>query len=462
MSVLDDGDNAMEAREALDAAINLHDLGDLAGALSGYEKVLALDHRVTEVRPVFAGLLEQTGALEEALDQWDQVIALEPFQASAHHGRGLVLRGLGRLDEAIEAIRQACAFDPSNPVLANNLAVILSDAGRKQEALRTFRQASALQPDNIHIRHQIRRLGSEAVPFWHIPMMNDARRNDAFEAAIKAAIAQAGTDARILDVGAGSGLLSLMAARAGSKKVVACEMVPVIADMAKRIVAANGFADQIEILEKASTELEIGVDLQARADILVSEILSSDLLTEKVLDTFEDAHARLLKPDAIVIPRVAVAMGCLVASDVLAEYAFVNEVSGFDLSDFTAFAAQRLPIHGTMTAWQHLSNDFELVRLDLRSRRHDAALHRLSVPVTANGVAVGIVQWMHVELADGVFFDNHPDGYTDGGWLQVLHSFPEPIDVTAGQMLDLAVGHDRATLIVMPLELPSGRQDIPE
>jgi len=37
--------------------------------------------------------------------------------------------------------------------------------------------------------------------------------------------------------------------------------------------------------------------------------------------------------------------------------------------------------------------------------------------------------------------------------LQVLHNFPQPITVRAGQMLDLAVGHDRVTLIVQPLEI---------
>ena len=39
----------------------------------------------------------------------------------------------------------------------------------------------------------------------------------------------------------------------------------------------------------------------------------------------------------------------------------------------------------------------------------------------------------------------------DGGWLQVLHSFPEPIHVAAGETLDIAVGHDRITLILLPL-----------
>jgi type II protein arginine methyltransferase len=60
---------------------------------------------------------------------------------------------------------------------------------------------------------------------------------------------------------------------------------------------------------------------------------------------------------------------------------------------------------------------------------------------------------MHVDLADGIVFDNHPDGYSDGGWLQVLHNFAEPISVRAGDVLNVAVGHDRVTLIVRPLEV---------
>ena len=120
---------------------------------------------------------------------------------------------------------------------------MLSDAGRKGEALDQFRRALALQPGNIHIEHQIRRLSAELVPFWHIPMLNDVRRNDAFEAAISAALAEAGPDARVLDIGTGSGLLSMMAARAGARSVTACEVVPVIADMATKIIADNGYSD---------------------------------------------------------------------------------------------------------------------------------------------------------------------------------------------------------------------------
>lgn len=448
------------ARALLHEAMELQAAGNLGAAEERYRLVIDADYRTAEVLPILAGILGLRGANEEALELWDTLLAIDPDHAVAHHEKGLIYSRTGRPDLAITAMQAACAADPANPVAANNLAVMLSDAGRKIEALDQFRRAQALQPGNIHIEHQIRRLSAEMVPFWHIPMLNDVRRNDAFEAAIIAALAQTGPDARVLDIGTGSGLLSMMAARAGARSVTACEMVPIIADMARQIVADNGYGTQITVHTAPSTELKVGEHLDERADILVSEILSSDLLTEHVIDTFEDAHARLLKPDAIVIPRAASAIGCLVESQVLADYVFVDQVSGFDISRFGALASPKLPIHGTMTDWKRLSDDVELVHIDLTRTQHQSDLHLLQINVLEDGIATGIVQWMHVDLADGISFDNHPDGYTDGGWLQVLHNFPEPVAVRAGDVLNVAVGHDRVTLIVRPLEVIAAAEQV--
>ncbi|WP_285712544.1 50S ribosomal protein L11 methyltransferase [Erythrobacter oryzae] len=441
------------ARTILENALRAHEAGDLAAAEAGYAMVIEAGYRLADVLPILAGMLGQRGADEEALALWERLLTIDPGNAVALHEQGLIFARTGQRDRAIAALEASCAADPANAVAANNLAVFLADAGRKHEALGKFRAALALQPGNIHIEHQIRRLCAELVPFWHIPMLNDTRRNDAFEAAIIAAIAAKGHEARVLDIGTGSGLLSMMAARAGALSVTACEMVPVIADTARAIIAGNGHAERITVHTAPSGALEVGEHLPARADILVSEILSSDLLTEKVIDTFEDAHARLLAPDAIVIPRAAAAIGCLVESRVLEDYVFVGEVSGFDVSAFGGLASQKLPIHGTMTGWKRLSGDVELMRIDLTRKAHPADLQLLSIPVAADGVAAGIVQWMQVDLAEGITFDNHPDGYTDGGWLQVLHAFPQPIAVRAGDVLHLAAGHDRVTLILRPLEL---------
>ncbi|MFO6446121.1 tetratricopeptide repeat protein [Erythrobacter sp. NE805] len=443
------------ARTMLEEALQLQEAGNLAAAEPRYRMVVEQGYRVLEVLPILACLVALRGADDEALALWDAVLALSPDHAVAHHERGLIHARAGRFEPAIAALRASCAADPTDPVVANNLAVTLADAGRKSEALEQFARALALNPGNIHIEHQIRRLSAEMVPFWHVPMLNDTRRNDAFEAAIRAALAKAGPDARVLDIGTGSGLLAMMAARAGARHVTACEMVPIIAAMARRIIADNGYDRQIAVHTLASSELSVGEHLDEPADILVSEILSSDLLTERVLDTFEDAHARLLKPGAIVIPRAAAAIGCLVESATLADYVFVQEVSGFDVARFGALAAPKLPIHGTMTDWKRLSEDVELLRVDLTARAHPSDLQLLSIRVTADGIAAGIVQWMQVDLAEGITFDNHPDGYTDGGWLQVLHAFPAPLAVRAGDVLHLAVGHDRVTLIIRPLEVAS-------
>lgn len=453
-------DNALTAaRTHLHEAMVLQTAGNLPEAEARFRRVVQAGYRTAEVLPILAGLATQRGALEEAVGHWDALLALDAEHPVALHEKSLLLDRLGRPQEAVAGLGKACLADPANAVAANNHAVMLAREGRSLEALDEWRRAAELVPNDNdmgrQIHHQMRRHCTEQVPFWHIPMMNDTRRNDAFEAAILSAIERVGPGARVLDIGTGSGLLSMMAARAGAETVVACEAVPIIADMAQKIVAENGYDDRVTVHSKLSTELEVGCELDERADILVSEILSSDLLTEMVCDTFEDAHARLLKDDAIVIPRAASAIGCLVESPVLDDYVFVDRISGFNVSRFSQFAAMKLPIHGTMTDWTRLSADVELVRVDLMQKRHESELHTLSIPVTADGMATGIVQWMHVDLAEGIVFENHPDGYTDGGWLQILHHFPQPIQVRAGETLDLAVGHDRVTLIVQPLEVRS-------
>ena len=356
---------------------------------------------------------------------------------------------LGKIAEAIACFETARQIAPDHELILTNLAVALADSGQRHDAVVLFRRILELNPENLYVRHQLRRLISIIVPFWHARMLNDTGRNDAFERAIQAALAKEGQQARVLDIGAGSGLLSMMAARAGATNIVACERVPVIAEAAQRIVALNGFDHAIRVINKVSTDLAIGKDLDVPADILVSEIISSDLLAESVLDTFQDAHLRLLREGATVIPRAATAVGCLVESATLEKYAGVKVVSGFDVSPFTELAPSRLPIHGIMTSWRRLSDDFDLVRIDLTQSKHEAAMETLTITARENGQAVGVVQWISLDLADGITFSNHPDRYFDGGWLQVLHTFPRPIPVVKGQELDLTVGHDRISLMVL-------------
>ena len=84
-------------------------------------------------------------------------------------------------------------------------------------------------------------------------MLNDRERNHAYNLAIRRAVTEllsekesvsgGGDDGKkvtVLDVGAGTGILSLMAARAGAGRIWACEMNPLLCDVARETVAAEG------------------------------------------------------------------------------------------------------------------------------------------------------------------------------------------------------------------------------
>ena len=85
------------------------------------------------------------------------------------------------------------------------------------------------------------------IPSWHYDMLLDSQRNDAYERAIKNAIeskrAFGEKDLLALDVGAGSGLLSMLAARAGADKVVSVEMSQHMCDVGEECTVMNGFAN---------------------------------------------------------------------------------------------------------------------------------------------------------------------------------------------------------------------------
>ncbi len=106
-------------------------------------------------------------------------------------------------------------------------------------------------------------------------MMNDKPRNDAYYAALSSAIS---SETHVLDIGSGAGLLAMMSARLGAARVDACEMVPRIAAVTKEIVRDNGFDKVIHVHGKVSTRLEVGIDLPKRANLVVSEIFSSELV----------------------------------------------------------------------------------------------------------------------------------------------------------------------------------------
>jgi len=134
-----------------------------------------------------------------------------------------------------------------------------------------------------------------ADPVEHGRMLHDHRRTGDYLAAIAEAVRP---DDLVLDVGTGSGVLAVAAARAGARHVYAVEATD-IAEVAERVFALNGVQDRVTLVRGWSCNVE----LPEPADLLVAEIIGNEPLEEEILETTLDARRRLVKPGGRLIPH---------------------------------------------------------------------------------------------------------------------------------------------------------------
>ena len=128
----------------------------------------------------------------------------------------------------------------------------------------------------------------------HATMLRDTKRTDAFIRAIRETVTP---DDVVVDIGTGTGILAIAAARAGAKRVYAIEASS-MGDIARDMFDRNDLGDRIQIIRGWSTRAE----LPEKATVLVSETVGNEALGENIIETYLDAHARLLAPGAKLIP----------------------------------------------------------------------------------------------------------------------------------------------------------------
>ena len=464
------------ANGPLQQAIEHHKAGRYDEAAAGYRAVLMQDPGNARAAHYLGVLLLMAGRFEEALDLLARAVASEPNLVEARNNYGVALRETGRTREAIEAFRMVVAARPAEFDGQNNLASALLVAGDLNGAIEAGNAAHHLRPDQaaplltiataLLLKHDpeaalgpvrqvlaadpgndravalYRTAMSRIVQPWHFPMMNDGPRNAAYDAAIRRAVTPG---ALVLDIGTGAGLLSMMAARAGAGRVVTCEMTAPVAAKAKQIIAQNGLQDRIAVHNKRSNDLSVGADLPEKADVLVHEIFDSDLLSEGVLPSMEDAHARLLKPGAKIIPRAAAAMVALAGGDQLRAMVNVNKAAGFDVGMFNEFMPERFVFDGQRFKFDWLSEPVPALSFDFHQTRYPHEHRLVEVKVTRTGLCLGVVQWLRIELDEATRFENHPNTppQVPSGWLHSLYTFAPPVEVKSGQTVRLIAGHSR-------------------
>ncbi|KAJ3662367.1 hypothetical protein Zmor_006721 [Zophobas morio] len=162
-------------------------------------------------------------------------------------------------------------------------------------------------------------------------MLHDTERNQKYESALKSAIKMMhanGKKANVLDIGTGTGLLSMMAVKHGADSVVACEAFVPMSECAQKVIKRNGFNEKIKIIPKRSTELTVGPngDLSTRCNILVTEVFDTELIGEGAMATFTHAHKVLLEKDCIVVPQSATIYAQVVESPFIQNWNKLKDV----------------------------------------------------------------------------------------------------------------------------------------
>ncbi|XP_071785019.1 protein arginine N-methyltransferase 7-like [Asterias amurensis] len=300
-------------------------------------------------------------------------------------------------------------------------------------------------------------------------MLHDDERNKKYYEGIRRAIRvmhERGKKAHVLDIGTGTGLLSMMSAESGADSVHACEAFEPIAEAAKKIIAENGFADKIKVVSKRSTEVTVGPDgdIPHRANILPAEVFDTELIGEGAVPTYLHAHRHLLQEDCICVPHSATVYAQVIQSDLIWEWhklqpikipghssvkppAKMDACSGaasvHDIQLSQVSPEQFQPITSPLAMM-----DFNFSRGDFR----ESGLATVDADVLTEGICHGIFMWWDLSMdTEGEIRLStapswaHPDGeeaqWRDH-WMQAVYFFDQPLQVQKGERIHVTLSHD--------------------
>lgn len=204
----------------------------------------------------------------------------------------------------------------------------------------------------------------------HETMLRDYPRTHAYEMAImnNSLMFQ---NKVVLDVGCGTGILSMFAARAGAKLVIGVDCSEIITKT-KKIITQNGFGEVIVLLKGKLEDLELPVE-EGQVDIIVSEWMGYGLYFEDMLASVIYARNKYLKSESeggLMLPSSATLfIEGLTGHGGDDRVSYWENVHGFDMSEF-------MPDFTKDAQIQDVSSD------DIVTNRCD--MHRLDISTALN------------------------------------------------------------------------------
>lgn len=284
-----------------------------------------------------------------------------------------------------------------------------------------------------------------ADPWEHIRLLSDGPRN----AALVGFLARHAPGRRVLEVGCGSGVLSLIASRLGATEVIAVEPTAMI-EVARELVERNGVTN-VTLLEGAIEDLE-----PQPVDVAFSELLNADPFFEGVL-AVSDVARRWLVPGGLLAPRRLRVLACAAragdaareAREASRQLASLGARHGLDLAPLVE-AFEGDPSHRYVSLTEAPAGPPVLLwDVALGDGREPADEVTVELPVFEPGPIGGVLVWFEAELDDGLVLHNRPG--EPSHWGQQVCAFARERGVRTGGTLTVLFERDDDEVHATPL-----------
>jgi predicted RNA methylase len=209
----------------------------------------------------------------------------------------------------------------------------------------------------------------------------------------------------VVDLGAGTGILSFLACQAGARRVYAIEASDVAA-YGEMLAAAGGFSDRVRFIPSPSTQ----VTLPERVDVIVADIHDTFGLQPGGLGALLDARDRFLKPGGATIPwSIRLLMAPVEAPEMYKKIVDVwrQQVHGIDLTPLRILAVnQQHPAR--FQPQQLIAPPVDIASIDLATAESLSVMGAARMGVSRAATLHGLCGCFMTTLAEGVVMGNVP------------------------------------------------------
>jgi len=241
-------------------------------------------------------------------------------------------------------------------------------------------------------------------------------------------------DKVVLDVGCGTGILSMFAAKAGAKQVYGVDMSGIVVQ-AQKIVSTNGLADKVTIIRGKIEEITLPVE---KVDVIISEWMGYCLFYESMLDSVLYARDKWLAPDGLMFPDRATMYICAIEDRQYKDdkINWWDDVYGFDMSCIREVALQE-PLVDVVDRNQVVTTPAMIKEIDIQTCTKDDIPFDspFTLQIKRNDYAQALVTFFNIEFTKchkRIGFSTAPEApYTH--WKQTVFYMEDAITAKKGE-----------------------------